>query len=137
LVLLKHDGKSIKDAWYLDYVEITCHQLTQTWRFVCDHWLSTHRAPNFSNLVVLNLHKNIFDDEKIRNRTEYIVLVKTSNNKPLVGEDAIVQFQFVGSQGQTPVFNLLTPYVQLFDQNQLDCFLITSNQDLGKPEKLR
>jgi hypothetical protein len=135
---LKHDGKSIKDAWYLDYVEVTCHQLQQTWRFICDHWLSTHRAPNYSNTAVLSLYKNIFDNEKIRNRTEYILLVKTSNNRPLSGDDNLVQFQLVGQQGQqTPVFNLLTPYVQLFDQNQLDCFLVASSHDLGKPEKLR
>ena len=134
---LWHNSKSIKDAWYVDYVEITCYQLKQTWRFVCDQWLSEHRAPNFSNSVMLGLRNNIFDSEKIKNRTEYILLIKTSHNKPLIGDDVIVQFQLVGSQGQTPVFNLLTQFVQLFEPSQLDCFLIASGLDLGIPEKLR
>ena len=75
-------------------------------------------------------------NERFKNSTEYIVLVKTA--KALIGGDDLnVQFQFVGSSGQSQVFNLLTPYVNLFDKNQLDAFLIQSSVDFGKPEKLR
>ena len=52
-------------------------------------------------------------------------------------EETNVQFQFVGSKGQSQIFNLLTPYVSLFDKNQMDAFLIQSSVDLGKPEKIR
>ncbi len=131
-----HDGKSIKDSWYLDFVEITCYKLSQTVRFICDQWLSTFRPPNYSNSIVLNLHDNIFDNEKIKNQTEYMILIKTSS-KPLLGDDVVVQFQFDCTNGKSQVFNLLTPFVQLFDQHQLDCFLVSSSHDLGRPEKLR
>lgn len=131
-----HDGKSIKEGWYLEYVEITSYKLKQTWRFVCDQWLSIHRPPNNSNSVLLSLTSSLLGNERFRNSTEYILLVKT--NRALIGGDDLnVQFQFVGSSGQSQVFNLLTPYVNLFDKNQLDAFLIQSSVDFGKPEKLR
>lgn len=63
-------------------------------------------------------------------------MIKTSS-KPLVGRDVNVQFQFVCAKGQTQVFNLLTQHVNLFEPLQLDCFLVRSSHDLGKPEKLR
>lgn len=137
-LIIKHDGKSIKDAWYLDFVEIVCYELEQSWRFICDRWLSTHRAPEYSSSAMLSLTNNIFDNNQIRDRTDYILMIKTSRTRPMPNSDqALVQFQLVGSNEQTPVFNLFTPYIRLFENNQLDCFLITSDRDLGKPEKLR
>ena len=32
---------------------------------------------------------------------------------------------------------MMTPYIKLFEKNQLDCFFLMSSVDLGKPEKLR
>ena len=108
----------------------------QTWRFVCDQWLSIHRPPNNSNSAILTLNSNVFDNEKTKNMTEYFFMFKTSG-KPLYGKDINVQFQFTATKFQSLVFNLLTPYVNLFDRNQLDCFMVSSSQDLGPPEKLR
>ena len=62
-------------------------------------------------------------------------MVKTSDRAHLA--DMNVQFQFVCSKGQSTIFNIISPYVVLFDVQQLDCFLINSSIDLGKPEKLR
>ncbi|CAF0724098.1 unnamed protein product [Brachionus calyciflorus] len=132
-----HNGKSIKDGWYLDFIEITCYAQMQTWRFVCDQWLSTHRPPNNSNTAIISLNNNsIFNNEKIRNMTEYFFIFKTSG-KPLTGKDINIQFQFTAAKYQSQVFNLLTPYVNLFDRNQLDCFMVSTSHDLGAPEKLR
>ena len=67
---------------------------------------------------------------------EYTLILKTAD-KPIPITDLNVQFQFVGSKGQSSIFNLISPYATLFDTNQLDAFLIQCFTDLGKPEKLR
>ncbi len=64
-----HDGKSIKDGWYLEYIEITSYKLKQTWRFVCDQWLSLHRPPNKSSSIVLSLTNSLMSNERFRNST--------------------------------------------------------------------
>lgn len=130
----KHNGKSIRDGWYLDFVEIICYSQKQTWRFVCDQWISIHRPPNYSSMVTLTLN-SIFND-KIKDMTEYFFIIKTSENG-LIGKDVNVQFQFTGAKHQSQVFGLVTPYVNLFEQNQLDCFMISCSNDLGPPEKIR
>lgn len=64
-------------------------------------------------------------------------MIKTSNKPLVTSRDVNVQFQFVCAKGQTPVFNMLSQHVDLFQPLQLDCFLVRSSLDLGKPEKLR
>jgi hypothetical protein len=154
-----HNGKSIKDGWYLEYIEITSYKLKQVWRFVCDQWICLHRPPNL-NPIVLSLSNSLLNNERFRNSTgmkfyfpiennplsyiktfvffeEYTIIIKTANKPLISNEDTNVQFQFVGSKGQSQVFNLLTPYIKLFEKNQMDAFLIMCSVDLGKPEKLR
>ena len=63
----KHNGKYLKDDWYLDFVEITCYKLNQTWRFVCDQWLSKTKSDSTS--VVLSLGNHALDSEKAKNLT--------------------------------------------------------------------
>jgi hypothetical protein len=63
-------------------------------------------------------------------------MIKTSDRSIAIN-DLNVQFQFVGSKGQSTIFNLISPYVTLFETFQLDSFLVNSSIDLGKPEKLR
>ena len=92
----------------MDYVEIFCTKLKQTWKFICNRWVSNHRPPAYK-----------------------------TGDKPLPASDINVQFQFVGTKAQSIIFNLISPYTSLFEPNQLDAFLITSSTDLGKPEKLR
>jgi hypothetical protein len=48
-----HTAKSIKDGWYLSYVEVNCPKLKQSWKFVCDKWLSKNRPPEYKNSAVL------------------------------------------------------------------------------------
>lgn len=105
---------------------------------MCDHWLSKHRPPNHSNSTILFHEKNIFDNDKFRNATEYTLIIKTSKHALIPDPSLNVQFQMVGSKGQSQVFTLSTLYeVGLFEKNQLDAFLVMSSIDLGKPEKLR
>lgn len=136
LLKKKHNGKSIKDGWWLDYVEISCAKLKQTWKFINNKWLSNHRPPDYKNTVTLNSISDTVANDKILNSVEYFFLIKTGD-KPLPAADINVQFQFVGVKAQSIIFNLISPYNSLFESNQLDAFLITSSIDLGKPEKIR
>lgn len=54
-----------------------------------------------------------------------------------MGTDPNVLIQVVGQKGQTPILNLLNPYIPLFGPNQLDVFMIQSSADLGKPERIK
>ncbi len=65
------------------------------------------------------------------------MLIKTADKPLVMTKDSNVQIQLVGAKGSTQVFSLLSPYVNLFETNQMDAFLIMSSTDLGKPEKLR
>ena len=61
--MLKHSGKSIKEGWFLEYVEISCAKLKQTWKFVCNQWLCKNRPPEYkcSALLVSNDILNAFN----------------------------------------------------------------------------
>ncbi len=120
----------------MDYVEIFCTKLKQTWKFICNRWVSNHRPPAYKNSILLNSINENLANEKLLSSVEYFFLIKTGD-KPLPASDINVQFQFVGTKAQSIIFNLISPYTSLFEPNQLDAFLITSSTDLGKPEKLR
>lgn len=60
-----HTGKTIKEGWLLEFVEITCIKLKQSWRFVCDKWLSKHRAPDYKPSVVLLSNEQIKSQSQI------------------------------------------------------------------------
>jgi hypothetical protein len=98
--------------------------------------VSNHRPPDYKNSVLLDSISETVANEKIANAVEYFFLIKTGE-RPLPANDINVQFQFVGNKSQSVIFNLISPYTNLFETNQLDAFLITSSMDLGKPEKLR
>lgn len=38
----QHDGLEKKHAWFLEKIDITDMQTTQTWTFSCRNWLSLH-----------------------------------------------------------------------------------------------
>ncbi len=67
--MIKHDGKTAKDGWYLDYIEIYSFKTEKSYMFECNQWISTHRPPNNSNSIVLKLFNNIYDSEKLKNQT--------------------------------------------------------------------
>ena len=71
-----HEGKSNKDGWYLEYIEITSFKLKQVWRFVCDQWICLHRPPNL-NPITLSLSNNLLNNERFRNSTGLCFFLNT------------------------------------------------------------
>ena len=70
-------------------------------------------------------------------KTEYYVTIKTGGKGFIGFGEFSILFQLVGTKSQSAIFNLLTPYVNLFEKRQLDSFFVSSNLDLGSPAKVR
>lgn len=48
-----HSGQTLKEGWYLDYVEVSCPKLKNSWKFNCDRLISKFRAPEYKNSALL------------------------------------------------------------------------------------
>ncbi len=58
-----HNGKTLKEGWHLDYVEINCAKLKKTWKFTCDRLISKFRAPEYKNSALLISNDQIITPE--------------------------------------------------------------------------
>ena len=69
IIEFKHSGKTIKEGWYLEHVEVMCPKLKQSWKFVCDRWLSNHRAPEYKTTALLLSNDQILPPEQLNQNT--------------------------------------------------------------------